>query len=138
MAAILSVPQKAQNWFPNCSVNICSGQKKETLVYSSRAAVMKLSIVAPTLRQFAAYMISAVPEVEYVLTMCDDENRLLRVFSVIDAFDSRTRENIYAKEGQVIDEFEDFNFEFNIVSRRGKPLSECITDPGLEVTFQRK
>lgn len=135
--AILTVPQKAPHWFSNCSVKVCSGQKKETLVLSTQATVIKLSVVAPTLRQFAAYMISSVPEVEYVLTTCDEKNRMLRVFSVIDAFDATIREKIYAKEGQVIDEFETFNFEFNIISRRGRSLSECITDPGVEVTFKR-
>ncbi len=111
--------------------------KAVALVLSTQATVIKLSVVAPTLRQFAAYMISSVPEVEYVLTTCDEKNRMLRVFSVIDAFDATIREKIYAKEGQVIDEFETFNFEFNIISRRGRSLSECITDPGVEVTFKR-
>lgn len=93
------------------------------------------TFIVPTLKQFVVFSISKVPEVERILAMLQE--RLLRVQIVVDAFDAQVRDKVYAKEESIIDEFGMFEFDFHIVSRRGRDISECPVDSSLELVFRR-
>jgi hypothetical protein len=93
------------------------------------------TVLGPNKRHFIAFLIACLPEVESVYTMAQDD--FLHVYTVVNAFDATVRKKIYEKELQIIDNFDKFDFDFNIISRGGRPLSEVINDPGLELSFQR-
>lgn len=45
---------------------------------------------------------------------------------VVDQFDRAVREKIYEREMSLIDELDSFEFDFNILSRRGRNLTDVI------------
>ncbi len=115
------------------------GAKVYSKLCSDRVKTLKTNwdvrIVAPTVKEFAAFGLAAIGEVEAVLTFF--EGRILHVYTVVNDFDAAVRYKIYEREEAIIDEFEMFDFHFDIVFRRGRPLPDCITDPSLELTFKR-
>jgi hypothetical protein len=115
-----------------------SGEEKKIEVRSSAPpySVMTKPLV-PTAKHFVALKISAVPEVENVFTMVDDAAKTMYVYTVIDDFVASIRFKIYEKEQEIIDEFGMFDFDFHIISRMGAPLSECVSEPSIELTYQR-
>jgi hypothetical protein len=140
--AFLQRRETANPWPLNVAeqAHLCvrSGEEKKILVRSSvyLNTVMAKPLV-PTAKHFVALKISAVPEVENVFTMVDDAARTLYVYTVVDDFDAKVRSRIYEKEQEIIDEFEMFDFDFHIISRMGAPLSECVSEPSIELTYQR-
>jgi len=76
-----------------------------------------------SVRDFIAGELSLVPEVELVFVSRKD--RQFHVWTVVDAFERSVREKIYAHEREIIDEFDSIDFDFNIISRRGRPLDEA-------------
>lgn len=91
--------------------------------------------LAPTLKQYICFSVGAVPKVESVFAL--REGRLWYVNTVVPDFDPALDQTIYEKEANIIDEFAMFNFDFNIISREGHDVSECVTDPPFERIFQR-
>ena len=87
------------------------------------------------LTKFLSFEFSLVKEVETVLAA--RYNNLLYLWVVTDKFDRAIREKIYAREREIIDEFKELEFDFNIVSRRGRSLRELISDPMLTLAYQR-
>jgi hypothetical protein len=140
--AFLQKRETANPWplavVEQASLCIRSGEKKEIYVSSSayQNTVMTRPLV-PTAKHFVALEISAVPEVENVFTMVDDAAKTMYVYTVVDDFDAGIRSRIYEKEQEIIGEFEMFDFDFHIISRMGAPLSECVNEPSIELTFQR-
>ena len=88
------------------------------------------------LTRFVSFEFSLVKEVETVLAA--RYNNLLYLWVVVDKFDKAAREKIYAREREIINEFKELEFDFNIISRRGRDLRELISDPTLVLTYQRK
>jgi hypothetical protein len=146
--AVVAVPPQVRfsGAFLNASPNEClrSDERKTISVRSGGNAFLKsdqntlnFGFIAPTIKHFIAAKISSIAEVERVLTMLDKVNKILYVNTVVNDFDANIRSKIYDKEAEIIDEFEMFDFSFNIISRRGREVAQCITDPGLELTFKR-
>jgi hypothetical protein len=74
------------------------------------------------LKDAGAFMIGSVPEVQAVFALLEN-NRLLHVWTVVPEHDSSVYRKIYAKEKEIIGQFEWIDFDFNVVPSRGK-------DPG--------
>jgi hypothetical protein len=110
---------------------------KSNFEAESRDVVSTRSVtfITPTLNQFVALSISAVPEVEQVSTLL--QGNALQVEIVVDAFDAEVRNRIYERQEAIIHEFEMFEFDFYIVSRRGRDLSECPVDSSFNLAFRR-
>ena len=140
--AFLQRGETANPWPPHMveQANLCvrSGEEKKILVRSSvyLKTVMTKPLV-PTVKHFIALKISAVPQVEDVFTMVDEAFKTMYVYIVVDDFDAAVRFSIYEKEQEIIDEFGMFDFDFHIISRMGAPLSECVNEPSIELTYQR-
>jgi len=120
--------------------NLClrSGEEKEITVRSSNyLKSVTTKPLVPTCEHFMALMISSVPQVEHVFTMVDDRAKTIYVYTIVDDFDAATRYKIYEKEKQIIDEFDMFDFDFHIISRMGAPLSDCVNEPSIQLTYQR-
>ena len=88
------------------------------------------------LTDFVALELSQVPEVENVFTA--KLKNLVYAWIVVDPFDEAVREEIYVHEKSIIDEFWDFEFDFNIISRRGRKLQELLSDPNTDLTYHRQ
>ncbi len=140
--AFLQRGETANPWPPSLveqsNLSLRSGEEKRIFVPSSSylKSVMTKALV-PTVQHFIALMISDVLQVENVFTMVDDGAKTMYVYTVIDDFDAATRAKIYEREQRIIDEFGMFDFDFHIVSRMGAPLSECVNEPSIELTYQR-
>jgi len=77
----------------------------------------------------------SVPDVERVLAKLQD--RTLYVTVVVNHFNPAVHTEIFRKEESIIDEFEMFDFDFEVISREGQDISECLTDPSLRLIFMR-
>ncbi len=140
--AFLQKGEIANPWLP-CTVgqaNLCVGSGEEKKISVRSSSYLKPLItksLVPTVRHFIALMISAVPQVEHVFTVVDEAVKTMYVYTVIDDFDAAVRFKVYEKEQQIIDEFGMFDFDFHIISRMGAPLSECVNESAIELTYQR-
>jgi len=80
---------------------------------------------------FIGMEMSLVPEVEDVFIYREDNTgKLLRVLVVIDKSDEAVRSNIYERERAIMDELGTTDFNFHVLSREGRNLSEVVTDAG--------
>jgi hypothetical protein len=89
-----------------------------------------------TLKQFVAFEMASIAEVESVFAL--REGNLWYINTIVPDFDPLVDKKIFQKEGEVIDEFEMFNFDFNIISREGHEISELISEPPFERIYERK
>jgi hypothetical protein len=80
---------------------------------------------------FIGHEMKLVPQVERVFVSREDETgRVLRVTVVVDSRDAEVRASIYKREQAVMDEMKNFEFDFHIIAREGRPLASLITDAG--------
>ena len=94
-----------------------------------------IQVIPVSLTDFVSFDLSLVDEVETVFTGRHDN--IFYLWIVVDTFDRTVREKIYEHERAIVDEFSSCEFEFNIISRRGRPLDELICDASLELTYAR-
>lgn len=99
-------------------------------------AVRAMNIYSVGPREFLGFEMSMIKEVEAVYVSRQD--RMLYVSVIVNDFDREVRQKIYEREMAMIDEFESYDFDFNILSRRGRKLEEVIHDPALDVAFIRQ
>ena len=89
-----------------------------------------------TLAEFIGEELGAVPEVEAVYGVRD--RNVLHIYTVVDAFDGEVRRKIYDKEQSLIEHLLiDVVFDFNIISRRGRKLSEVIPESEVALYYRR-
>jgi hypothetical protein len=93
---------------------------------------------AKTLAEFIGEALASVPQVEAVYGA--RRANVLHIYTVVDAFDSEVRKAIYKKEGLLIERLSgdlSVEFDFNILSRRGRKLSELIPESELVLCYRR-
>lgn len=88
-----------------------------------------------SIKKFLGQEFARIPEVDAVFVSV--QGRTLHVWIVVDQFDGAVREKIYEKEMGLIDELDSFEFDFNILSRRGRNLTDVVPDASLDLTFLR-
>ena len=79
----------------------------------------------------------SIPEVQAVFVLFKDD-RILHVWAVVTAYDRNVYRKIYAKEKEIIRQFENIDFEFNIAPSHGRDPRTMISDPGAQLAFLRK
>ena len=79
----------------------------------------------------------SVAEVQAVFVLRRDD-QLLHVWTVVPAHDRSVYRKIYAKEKEIIHQFENVDFEFNIVPSHGRDPRTMISDPCAQLAFVRK
>ena len=95
-------------------------------------------MVSASLRDSVALGIGhSVPEVQAVFTRLEEKN-VLHVWSIVPDNDRRVYRSLYAKERQIIGEFDGVDFNFNVVPSHGKSPQSMVADPGVELGFLRK
>ena len=96
------------------------------------------SMLSAGLRDSVAFEIGySVPEVQAVFAKLADRN-VLHVWAIVPANDRGVYRTIYAKEKEIIRQFEGVDFDFNVVPSHGRDPQALITDPGIELAFLRK
>jgi hypothetical protein len=94
-------------------------------------------MLSAVLRESVAFEIGhSVPQVQAVFTLV--EENCLRVWSIVPEHDRTTYRNIYAKEKQIIDQFDGVDFEFSVVSSHGRDPRTLIAAPGLHLAYIRE
>src|SRR5262249_36339483 len=88
-----------------------------------------------SLPEFIGDELSRIPEVEAVFAT--RRGKVFYIVTVVDAFDSKVREQIYKRELRLSDEFSDLTFDFNVLSRRGRPLNQVAGKEIGEACFSR-
>ncbi len=83
------------------------------------------------LRDFIASGLASVPEVERVYTLRDPREHVVYVRVVVARSDRAVRDRIYAKEKEIIDALDAFEFDFGIVS------SAESVDPTLKLAYRK-
>jgi hypothetical protein len=100
--------------------------------------IVRSTQAAPTttLAEYIGEKLADVSEVEAVYGARD--GNVLHIYTVVDAFDGAVRRKIYEKEAALIEHLlSDLAFDFNIISRRGRDLSEVIHESELVVCYRR-
>jgi hypothetical protein len=78
---------------------------------------------------------SSVSEVQAVFVLLKDD-RFLHVWAVVPEHDRSVYRKIYAKEKEIIRQFE--SVEFEVVPSHGRDPRTMITDPDAQLTFIRE
>ena len=78
----------------------------------------------------------SVPEVQAVFAFFD--NRVLHVWAVVPTHDRSICPQIYAKEKEIINQFDSIDFDFNVVPSHGRDARTLINDPEVQLAFIRK
>jgi len=81
--------------------------------------------------------LSFVPEVDFVFANCEQSGKEFRVITVIDEINSAVENKIYEREEAIMDALPSADFEFRILARHNRDLSEVMTDGG-KLVFNRR
>ena len=95
------------------------------------------SMLSADLRDTVAFDLGySIPEVQAVFVLSQDKT--LYVWSVVPERDHSVYRKIYAKEKDIIEQFDGVDFEFNIVSSRGRDPRTLISASEAQLAFTRK
>ncbi|MGH9510716.1 MAG: hypothetical protein ACRD2U_01125 [Terriglobales bacterium] len=75
---------------------------------------------------FIGLELTMIPEVEYVFVEKDVDDSYI-VSTIVNARDLEVRSRVYERELAIFDAHPGIEFEFNIISRRNRPLEQIIT-----------
>ncbi len=104
----------------------------------SRDTEAESTMLSADLKDSVAFEIGcAVPQVQAVYTHFEND-RTLHVWSVVPEHDSAIFRSIYAKEKQIISQFEGVDFDFNVVTSRGRDPKTLISHSGTHLVFVRE
>lgn len=93
------------------------------------------SVQSISLKEFVSGEFSEIPEIETVFTA--HEGNVFRVWAVVNDSTPEIRLRIYEREKTVIDEFPEYDFNFEIITWRNRDFAPIVSEPGTEVAFQR-
>jgi hypothetical protein len=85
---------------------------------------------------FIGLELSLVPQVERVFVDCLDQGKEFRVWTVVNERDPQVRAQIYKREQAIMGELTHANFDFQIIARENRCLSE-IMNPAGELAYKR-
>jgi hypothetical protein len=86
---------------------------------------------------FIGMELSLVPEVECVIVERAESDRDFCVYTVMDVRDAEVRMKIYDREQAIMEFYPSLGFDFNIISRQKRDLSEIISHHG-KLVFKRR
>ena len=92
-------------------------------------------MLTPTLKDSISHRFGSVPDVESVFT--STQGRVFYVWVVVNDPDRHVRRKLYEIEREIHSDFDMLEFDFGIISRRGRPLADVISDPSLDLAFSR-
>jgi hypothetical protein len=120
---------------------VCNGDNKPSETKSNRISWFDLETKnRKPLYSFEHYVgmeLSMVPEVESVFVEWDKENgKAYHVVSIINARDPEARAKVYRREQAIMDEFPAVDFNFRVIARMNRKLSEVVNQVG-KLAFQR-
>jgi hypothetical protein len=119
------------HWFYMCSdTEIGLDLSKQNTLPPRRAEEIRMALTSD-LKDFIASGFASVPEVERVYTLRHPREHVVYVRVVVARSDRTVRDRIYAKEKQIIDAFDTFDFDFGIVS------SPESVDPTLKLAYRK-
>ena len=81
--------------------------------------------------------LSFVPEVDHVFVECEQSGKAFRVITVINEIDKTVETKIYEREEAIMDALPASDFEFQVLARHDRDVSETITDGG-KLVFSRR
>jgi hypothetical protein len=88
-----------------------------------------------SIKEFISRELALEKEVEAVLT--SRHGNVFYLWTVVDNPTGEVRERIFEREKAIIDGFPEYDFDFNIISRRGRSMDMLISDPAIAVSFRR-
>jgi hypothetical protein len=105
---------------------------------SGKISTTREGSMSADLKDSVAFEIGySVPEVQAVFAVLE-KNRVLHVWAVVPEHDRTVYRKIYAKEKEIIRQFASLDFDFNILSSRGRDPKTLISDPEAQLAFVRK
>ena len=79
---------------------------------------------------------NAVPEVQAVFAALRDD-RVLHVWTIVPEYDRAVFRSVYAAEKGIIRQFEDLDFDFNVLPSHGRDPRTVLSEPGIDLAFVR-
>lgn len=79
--------------------------------------------------------LALVPDVESVWK--SREGRVFYVWSVVNHSSADVRRRVYEKEREIIDELQEYEFDFSIFARRDRDSDRLFMDRNLQLAFSR-
>jgi hypothetical protein len=86
--------------------------------------------------QLIGLEMSFVAEVESIFVEPAPRRTGFHVFTIVNEKDPSVRAQIYKREQAIMDEYKNLEFDFRIIARRNRELSDIISDLG-EPVFTR-
>ncbi|HID28698.1 MAG TPA: hypothetical protein EYP19_01690 [Desulfobacterales bacterium] len=80
-------------------------------------------------------LLSQIPTVEAILTT--QEGRVFCFWSVVNWLDDAIEDEIYQREGELMDRFPEDLFDFHLIERRDRNLEEIISPSSFAVYYLR-
>ena len=93
------------------------------------------SVITSNLNEYIAFEFSLVPEITHVFIALRNNN-VLYTWIVVDSFDEEVRHKIYNRQEAIIDEFTDFDFDFNVIARMGREMKDLF-DSSVQLIHQK-
>jgi len=101
---------------------------KEILTLRNSADIVNISpmaaIMTTTIGETIVNAFAQIPEVEGIYLR--QSGSMLRVFTVVDEENDSAFEKIYQKERSLAHSSPDFQFDFNVIARRGRDVQEFV------------
>lgn len=116
---VTSAPQQLSNAQERSDVNVKNNSHVEGIVRLSVDSRYRVE-------DFVGYELTMVPEVECVFVDKDDDNSFV-VSTIVNDRDLQVRSRIYDREMAILEAHPGIDFEFNIISRRNRPLAQVMT-----------
>ncbi|MCX6615001.1 MAG: hypothetical protein NTZ98_02750 [Acidobacteria bacterium] len=102
----------------------------------SHRSMDPITVQTSALNEFIAFELSLVPEVQSVYAAFRD-NRVFYVWVIIDRWERKVRERVYARQQAVIDSFPDFAFDFYVVPKGDEDPTELLSG-SMELAYERR
>ena len=134
---VMDVTNSQSVTVPNWNAVDVDGKEfaSSTTAFQSVRARDSMLAISYNLKEFVCMELSIVAAVEKVYA--SKIGNVMHVYTVVDAFDNEVRKNIYAREAEIIDEFDYLEFDFDIVSRRGRELSAVLHHKAFDFCYDR-
>ena len=113
--------------FPSLVEKVGTGKSDVSASNRSQAEAFALNVQRKyRVEDFIGYELIMIPEVEYVFVEKDVDESYV-VSTIVNERDFEVRSRIYDRELAIFDAHPGIEFEFNVISRRNRPLEQIIT-----------
>jgi hypothetical protein len=124
-------------WTPTANIRFQDDDRPEVSVETrfTERITAESPLFLPALRDFIRFSFGSIPDVLAVFVSVHD--RLCHVWTMVEKSSPETRKQVYEKEKVLIGQFNQVDFDFNVMASASQESQKLSPDPAATLTFMR-